>query len=151
MENNKQQWSWFPSCEQCSGIFDNKEEAIADAQDRWDNEYEEFEYRNDPEAQVSPMIYVGPITWFNWKYAATQIAENIENTIDNGYMWDFAGGCDYESEVYVPKSKREEFINKVTEAIQPIIEEYVFVNPEWVCRPTDIYNLETKEWKSIKK
>jgi hypothetical protein len=138
------QFSWFLSGRTCSGIFNSIEEAIADAQDQWDNEYEEFEYRKEDD--VSNIIHVGPVYWFDWEKAVRSVVMDIDNSMDNGPFYDFAGGVDDDTECGIIRNKNEEFYEKATAALLPIVKEYFFINPEWICVPTKQYNLETKEF-----
>lgn len=139
---NKPQFSWFPDNGNCPDVFNSIEDAIADAQSRYDKGDYPYE---DGDEYTSHIIGVGSVRYFDFKNAVETIAESIEDNIYE-QMSDFASGCDFECECYVSKEEKEAFINEAVTALLPIVEKYVFVNPEWVCTPTGKYDLEKRTW-----
>ena len=136
------QYSWFPENGNCPDVFDSMEAAIQDAQNRYDNGNDPYE---DGDEYTSAIIGVGVARFFDFKDAVGTIVDNIEDSIYE-QMSDFCSGIDFESECYVSKADKEAFRKEAISALLPIIEKYVFVNPEWVCTPTHKYDLSKKEF-----
>lgn len=135
METN--QYSWFPENGNCPDLFNSIEEAIAHAQ----QEYEKFENKED----ASKIISIGSVRHFDMQKAVEVVVDNIEDYIGE-QLYDFSFGCDFEYECYVSKKDQETFTKEAVNALLPIIEKYVFVNPQWVCTPTHKYDLSKKEF-----
>ncbi len=135
-------YSWFPENGNCPDVFDSMEAAIQDAQNRYDNGNDPYE---DGDEYTSTIIGVGAARFFYFQNALETIVDNIE---DNIYvqMSDFCSGIDFESECYVSKDDKEIFKKEAISALLPIIEKYVFINPEWVCTPTHRYDLNKKQF-----
>ncbi|NDV93492.1 hypothetical protein D0T84_00980 [Dysgonomonas sp. 521] len=142
MEENK--YSWFPENGNCTDLFDSIEEAIKDAQHKYDEGYEEFEDKDES----SPIISIGSVRHFDVQKSVNIIVDNIEDYIGE-QLHDFSSGCDFESECYVSRKDKETFAKEAVQALLPIVEKYVFVNPQWVCTPTDKYDLKNKEWLKL--
>lgn len=136
---NEQQFSWFPKDGNCPDVFDNIEEAIQDAQTKFDNKSDPFDDED------SPIISVGAVRRFDFKSATEDVVDSIEDTMYS-LVDDFLIGCDAENECNIADEEKEEFKKQATEALLPLIEKYVFVNPTWICTPTGKYNLSTKNW-----
>lgn len=130
------QYSWFPENGNCPDLFNSIEEAIADAQHKYDEEYEEYEDKDE----TSEIISIGYVRHFDMQKAVKIIVDNIEDCIGE-QLHDFSSGCDFESECYVSKKDQETFAKEAVDALLPIVEKYVFVNPQWVCTPTHKYDL----------
>lgn len=135
------QYSWFPENGNCPDLFNSIKEAIADAQHKYDEEYEEYEDKDE----TSEIISVGSVRHFDMQEAVKVIVDNIEDYIGE-QLHDFTFGCDFESECYVSKKDKETFTKEAIDALLPIIEKYVFVSPEWVCTPTHKYDLSKRDF-----
>ena len=138
----EQKFSWFPKDGTCPDVFNSIDDAIKDAQERYDKGSEPFE---DGDEYVPPVINVGTVRYFDFKDATEKIVDGIEDDIYE-QMSDFNFGCDFESECYISRKDKEAFKKEAIEALLPIVDKYVFVNPEWVCTPTKKYDLKNKKW-----
>ncbi|MDR3141941.1 MAG: hypothetical protein LBU37_09490 [Tannerellaceae bacterium] len=143
-EKIKNQYSWFPKDGNCYEIFDSIEDAIKDAQCRYNNRDDPYEDRDE---YTSSVIYAGTLRRFDMGNAVKKIVEGIEDDMYD-QMSDFSSGCDAESECYVRKKDKEVFIKEAVQALLPIVEKHVFINPQWICVPTGEYDLKEKRWTS---
>jgi frataxin-like iron-binding protein CyaY len=141
-KKSKTWYSWFPKNGDCPDIFNSIGEAAKDAQYKYNNGYEPYE---DGDEYTSSIIYVGPVRFFDMETAVKSIVEDIEDAISE-QVHDFSSGCDFESECKILKSDKEIFIKEATQALLPIVEKYVYINPLWVCSPTKKYDLKNKKW-----
>jgi hypothetical protein len=98
-KKSKTQYSWYPEKGICYDVFDSIEEAVGDAQNRYDNGDEPYEDEYTP-----AIICVGPVRSFDMENAVKVIAENIEDDIYE-QMANFSSGCDFESECQILKLK----------------------------------------------
>ena len=135
METN--QYSWFPENGNCPDLFNSIEEAIAHAQ----QEYEKFENKED----ASKIISIGSVRHFDFRDATESVVDSIEDIMYN-VVDDFVFGCDMENECAISEKDKVSFKKEATEALLPIIEKYVFINPQWVCTPTHRYDLSKREF-----
>jgi hypothetical protein len=140
-KKSKTQYSWYPEGGNCPGVFDSKKDAMSDAQQKYDEQREDFECADE----VSSIIHVGPVRFFDMENAVKEIIENIEDIMDD-QVHDFSFGCNFESECYVSKKDKEEFIKEAVEALLPIVEKYVYISPQWICTPAVKYDLKNKKW-----
>lgn len=137
-------YSWFPdNASICEDIYNSQEEAIADAQKRFDNEDHPYE---DGDMYTSPVISVGRVRTFNIKDAVTNFLESIEDHIGD-QMCNFASGCDTEAECSIQEKDRKSFLEEASTALYPIAKKYLYVFPEWVCGvEIGKYDLSSKAW-----
>jgi hypothetical protein len=140
-KKSKTQYSWFAENGDCHDVFDSVEEAIEDAQHRYDEEWEEFEYRDE----VLPVAYIGPVKFFNMENAVKTIVEGIEDNIGD-MLYEFIGACDFDAECYVSKKDKDAFVKEATQALLPIVKKYVCISPQYICTPTGQYDLKNKNW-----
>jgi hypothetical protein len=141
-KKSKTQYSWFPKGGNCYDVFDSIEKAVEDAQRRYDNEDEPYE---DGGEYISSFIYIGTVRYFDMEDAVKTIVESIEDDIYE-QMIDLSFGCDLETECQILKKDKEIFIKEATQSLLPIVEKYVYINPQWVCTPTGKYDLKNKKW-----
>jgi hypothetical protein len=139
-QKSNTQYSWYPEEGICPDVFDSIEEAVGDAQNRYDNGDEPYEDEYTP-----AIICVGPVRRFDMEDAVKTIVEEIEDNIYE-QIFDFSFGCEIESECQILKKDKEIFIKEATQALLPIVEKYVYVNPQWACTPTWKYDLKNKNW-----
>ena len=135
----KKQYSWWAEDDSCYEKYDSIDEAIADAQEMYNAGTDAF-----MDGETYPVINVGRVIEFDLKDATKQIVEEIEDT-----MWeilnDFCFGYDFDHEVTVLEKDKEKFIKEATEALFPIIEKYMFINPQWVCTCDIEYDLSERK------
>jgi hypothetical protein len=141
-KKSNKQYSWFPKGGNCPDVFDSIGEAVRDAQHRYNNGDDPYE---DGDEYTPAIIYVGPARSFDMENAVKVIVEEIEDNIGE-QMVDFSFGCDFEAECQILKKDKEIFIKEATQALLPIVEKYVYINPPWVCTPTKKYDLKNKNW-----
>jgi hypothetical protein len=140
-KKSKKQYSWYPEGGNYPCFFGSKKDAMRDAQQKYDEQREEFEYPED----VSPVIKLGIVKFFDMEKAVKQIVEGIEDDIGD-QLYDFAGDCDFDIECSVSKQDKKIFTKEAVQALLPIVKKYVFINPEWLCTITKKYDLKNKKW-----
>lgn len=137
----KKEYSWFPENGKCDTTYKSVEEALADAQHRFDNMDDPYE-----DDYLSPIISIGEVRYFDLKNAVKSFLENAEDIIGQSLDDDFSG-IDAETECYVPDKDRKSFLTESTEALFPIVEKYFDTYPEWVCGvEVGQYDLKNKCW-----
>lgn len=141
MENEKQ-FSWFTDNRECQGVFNSIEDVISDAQNLYDKKL--YPYINE---DISNIISIGVVMYFDFKNATKNIAQNIEEYIYQE-LSDFTFSCDMECETYVKEDEKEKMIDETTNALLPIIKKYIFVNPIYICKPFIKYDLKNKTYKN---
>lgn len=143
MNMDKEKYSWFPENGTCPDTYDSIEEAIKDAQSRYDNGIEEFEEFDDED--TSPIISVGVVRNFDLKDATGDVVDGIEDTMYSLFD-DFLFGCDADNGCYISEKDKADFRKEAIDALYPVIEKYVFFNPQWICTPTCKYDLKNRKY-----
>ncbi|SFK99343.1 hypothetical protein SAMN05216357_11054 [Porphyromonadaceae bacterium KH3CP3RA] len=137
----EQKFSWFPEDGNCPDVFDSIEDAVKDAQSKYDEKRDEFDKYSDN----SEIINVGVVRFFDLKMAVKTFLYDLRDNIWDQHD-DFAFGCDCDRECHISDKDKEIFTEEALNALYPLVEKYFFVNPEWVCAPTRRYDLKNKKW-----
>lgn len=138
-KEGQKQYSWFSENSGMVDTYDTIEEAIADAQDRYDSCDEPFE-----ESDCSS-IYVGEVSSFNLKEALKDIVRNLDYQIYHESMPKFADAFDGECECSL-RIDRDVFASEIADALLPIVEKHLYIYPFDLCSNDGEYDLEKREW-----
>lgn len=142
MKNNKE-YTWLPVNQGTfSNTFQSIEDAIADAQDKFDKEYEEYE---DGDEYNSHIITIGEVERYNVKSAVESIVDDIHDNLESDIS-DFAFGMDYESEAQILEQHKSEFKEQAVNALLPLIEKYFYFSPQMKSIEINQYNLKERKF-----
>lgn len=138
----KKEYTWYPdNQERFSEVFDSIEQAIENAQKKFDLKVDEY----DGDEENSSVIIIGLVEKFIIKSAVESIVDDIQDNLECSIS-DFAFGMDWESEAQILDKHKAEFKEKAVDALSPLIEKYFHFSPEMKSIPVLKYNLEKKKY-----
>ena len=139
----KKEYSWYPDGGYCEETYKSIEDAISDAQKRFDNMESPYE---DGDEYVSSLINVGEVQYFDVKKAVINFLESIEDNIGDE-LSSFCSGIDGEAECYISSKDRKAFLSKATEVLYPIVKKHFYTAPDWICGcEAGQYDLKSRCW-----
>ena len=142
MKNNKE-YTWFPANQKTfSNTFHSIEDAIADAQGKFDKSYEEYE---DGDEYNSHIITIGEVERYNVKSAVESIVDDIHDNLESDIS-DFAFGMDYESEAQILEMHKSEFKEQAVNALLPLIEKSFYFSPQMKSIEINQYDLKERKF-----
>lgn len=155
--DKKKRFAWFPdNVERFYDTFDSIEEAVADAQDQFDNKYEMYEdyaefneETDDPDDfdLNSTDITICEAEKYNVDKFLNRFGENLIDML-NEDLGDFMFGVDCDSDVYCQPGKIGEFFKEVKSALKPLIDKYlIFYMDELGHSLALTYNVKTRKYK----
>lgn len=142
MSTNKE-YTWYPKNQETfSNTFPSIEDAIADAQDKFDKEYEEYE---DGDEYNSHIISIGEVERYNVKSAVESIVDDIQDNLESDIS-DFAFGMDYESEAQILDKHKNEFKESAVNVLLSLIEKYFYFSPQMKSIEINQYDLKERKF-----
>lgn len=139
MEEEKKMYAWLPSnCERFYEVYDSIEEAVAEAQNQWNEKYEYYE----EEGENNTEIYLMVVDQFNIEKSMGCYGEILLEYLDE-QLFDFTS---FEDSKVSCKCK-ELFNQKVKEALIPIIKECLSFDTDQVGNILTLtYNVDTRKY-----
>jgi hypothetical protein len=146
METIKEKkYSWFPENGRCIKKYGNVEDAILDAEERFNERREPYDDNSS-----SSIINVGEVRKFDLKKSVKEYLDGIEEAISDK-LDDFTSTLNDEFECYIPKKSKAEFMIKANNVLYPLISKYLFIWPDYVCGvEVGKYDLKNKCWVTKK-
>lgn len=146
MEEEKKMYAWMPSnCERFCETYGSIEEAVAEAQNQWDEKYEYYE----EEGENNSEIYLMVARQFNPEGRLNRYGEDLIDYLED-QLCDFTHGTDSDSGVSC--SNLVLFNQKVKESLLPLVKEYLTFVDDMVGDILSLtYNVETRKyyWNGI--
>ena len=141
MEEVKKMYAWMPSnCERFDETYGSIEEAVAEAQNQWDEKYEYYE----EECENNTEIYLMVARQFNPEDRLNRYGENILDYLEE-QLCDFTYGTDLDSGVSC--SNLVLFNQKVKESLLPLVKEYLTFVDDMVGDILSLtYNVGTRKY-----
>lgn len=138
MNKEKKMYAWMPSnCERFYETFGSIEEAVAEAQNQWDEKYEYYE----EEGENNTEIYLMVARQFNPEDRLNRYGEDLIDYLEE-QLCDFTYGIDLDSGVSC--SNLVLFNQKVKESLLPLVKEYLTFVDDMVGDLLSLtYNVET--------
>lgn len=137
----KKEYTWYPeNADRFNDTYDSIEDAIEDAQDRFDNQCEEYDDEDN-----SCIINIGEVEHFNVRAAVESIVDDIQDNLECS-IDDFASGIDWETEAQILKKDKDTFKEEATNALLPIVEKYFHFSPEMKSWDIKQYDLKEKKY-----
>ena len=141
MKEEKKVYAWIPSnCDIFYDTYNSIEEAVAEAQEQWDEKYEYYEEENTNNtsivlmtvSQFNPETYMGGF--------GEELIERLQEQLD-----DFTGMCNVDSEIYC--SDKTAFNKAVKEVLMPVIKEHLSFHLDQVGHHLTLtYDVETRKY-----
>lgn len=141
MNKEKKMYAWMPSnCERFYETYDSIEEAVAEAQNQWDEKYEYYE----EEGENNTEIYLMVARQFNPEDRLSRYGEDLIDYLED-QLCDFVHGTDSDSGVSC--SDLVLFNQKVKESLLPLVKEYLTFVDDMVGDILSLtYNVETRKY-----
>lgn len=137
----KKEYTWYPeNSDRFNDTYDSIEDAIEDAQDRFDNQCEEYEDEDN-----SHIINIGEVEHFNIRAAVESIVDDIQDNLECSIN-DFAYGMDWETEAQILKKDKDTFKEEAINVLLPIVEKYFHFSPEMKSWDIKQYDLKEKKY-----
>lgn len=138
MNKEKKMYAWMPSnCERFYETYGSIEEAVAEAQNQWDEKYEYYE----EEGENNSEIYLMVARQFNPEGRLNRYGEDLIDYLED-QLCDFTHGTD--SDPGVSCSNLVLFNQKVKESLIPLVKEYLTFVDDMVGDILSLtYNVET--------
>lgn len=141
--NKTKKYVWYPSNEdifRVENICDSIEECIAIAKERYANHSDEY----DKTENNSTIITIGEVETFNLHSILKSIFEDFDEILYD-YVDEFALHTDTETECYITDEQRSLFAEKASEAMLPLVKEYVYCFPIMKAYTVLRYDLKKQE------
>lgn len=141
MEEEKKMYAWMPSnCERFDEAYGSIEEAVAEAQNQWDEKYEYYE----EDGENNTEIYLMVARQFNPEDRLNRYGEDLIDYLED-QLCDFTHGTDSDSGVSC--SNLVLFNQKVKESLLPLVKEYLNFVDDMVGDILSLtYNVETRKY-----
>lgn len=138
----KKEYTWYPDNQgRFSEVFDSIEEAIENAQEKFDSKVDEYEV----DEENSSVIIIGLVERFNIKSAVQSIVDDIQENLEYSIN-DFAFGSDWESEAQILDKHKVEFKEKTVDTLYLLIKKFFYFSPEMKSIPVLKYDLAEKKY-----
>ena len=134
-------YAWMPSnCERSYETYDSIEEAIAEAQNQWDEKYEYYEEEDENNTEIHLMV----ARQFNPEDRLSRYGEDLIDYLED-QLCDFTHGTDSDSGVSC--SDLVLFNRKVKESLLPLVKEFLRFQDDMVGDILSLnYNVETRKY-----
>lgn len=134
-------YAWMPSnCERFYETYDSIEEAVAEAQNQWDEKYEYYEEDGENNSEIYLMV----AKQFNPEDRFNRYGENIIDYLED-QLCDFTHGIDSDSGVSC--SNLVLFNRNVKESLLPLVKEFLRFQDDMVGDILSLtYNVETRKY-----
>lgn len=137
-------YTWCPSnLNTFSEVFETPESAIENAQTSFENKTGDYEDNLN-----SPIILIGKVVEFDLEKATKDFIDGFNDFL-NESLSDFAFGANVETEAFVfDRSKENEFKEKATKSLLPLIKKYYHYFPKMLTEGSVKYSLIEKKYLS---
>ena len=141
MNKEKKKYAWMPSnCERFCETYDSIEEAVAEAQNQWDEKYEYYEEEDENNSEIYLMV----ARQFNPESRLNRYGEDLIDYLEDQLCY-FTHGTDSDSGVSC--SNLVLFNQKVKESLLPLVKEYLTFVDDIVGDILSLtYNVETRKY-----